>query len=50
MKCASCGDKIKGEPIWIDDDPFCSEECADIGPMDDDDEFEEEEEEEEEEK
>jgi hypothetical protein len=38
MKCASCGDVIKGEPMWVDDLPYCCEECADMGP------FEEEEE------
>jgi predicted nucleic acid-binding Zn ribbon protein len=48
MNCASCGDKIKGEPIWKDDEAYCSEECADMGPLDED--LEEEEEEEEEEK
>ncbi|MGB8657303.1 MAG: hypothetical protein WCE90_05905 [Candidatus Zixiibacteriota bacterium] len=50
MHCASCGDKIKGEPIWKDDEPYCSEECANMGPLDEDEELEEEEEEEEEEK
>ncbi len=49
MNCASCGDKIKGEPIWVEDEPYCSEECADMGPLDEDEEFDEEEEEEEEE-
>jgi hypothetical protein len=41
MKCASCGEKIKGEPVWRDNEPYCCEECADIGPFD----YEEEEEE-----
>jgi hypothetical protein len=41
MKCASCGEKILGDPVWLNDKPYCCEECADVGP------FEEEEEEEE---
>jgi hypothetical protein len=46
MNCASCGDKIKGEPIWLDDEPYCSQECADLGPVEEDEEYEEEEEDE----
>ncbi len=32
MKCACCGEIIEGDPIWADDMPYCSEECAEIGP------------------
>jgi len=46
MNCASCGDKIKGEPIWLEDEPYCSQECADLGPVEEDEEYEEEEEDE----
>ena len=45
MKCASCGEKIKGDPVWKDDEPYCSEECADMGPFEEEEEDEEEEEE-----
>ena len=31
MICVGCGDKIKGEPYWVDRNPFCSEECAALG-------------------
>lgn len=45
MKCTSCGEKIKGKPVWVDDDPYCSEECA--GTIsEEDEEFEKEEEDE----
>jgi hypothetical protein len=48
MKCASCGEEIMGDLVWRDDDPYCCEECADIGPLDDEqEEFKEEFEEEE---
>ena len=47
MKCASCGDKIKGDPVWMDDEAYCSEECADMGPVEEEEPEEEEEEEEE---
>jgi ribosome-binding protein aMBF1 (putative translation factor) len=49
MKCACCGDKIKGDPIWVNDDPYCCEECADAGPIEEE-EIEVEDEEEEEDK
>jgi hypothetical protein len=32
MQCVSCGKKIKGEPVWVDSEPYCSQECADMGP------------------
>lgn len=35
MKCASCGTRIKGDPVWVDDEPYCSEECAGMEPSDD---------------
>jgi hypothetical protein len=35
MKCACCGEKIKGEPVWVGDDPYCCEECADMGAVED---------------
>jgi endogenous inhibitor of DNA gyrase (YacG/DUF329 family) len=41
MKCASCGEIIKGDPVWRDEKPYCSEECADIGPFDEEEEEEE---------
>ncbi|PJA30254.1 MAG: DNA gyrase inhibitor YacG [candidate division Zixibacteria bacterium CG_4_9_14_3_um_filter_46_8] len=34
MICVGCGDKIVGKPYWIEDQPFCSQECAEAG-MDD---------------
>jgi hypothetical protein len=43
MKCASCGDVIKGDPLWVDDLPYCCEECADMGPFEEDQEEEDEE-------
>jgi hypothetical protein len=46
MMCASCGDKIKGDPVWMDDEVYCSEECADMGPVEEEEPEEEEEEEE----
>ncbi len=36
MRCASCGEIIEGAPIWRDDEAYCSEECAEIGPLADD--------------
>ena len=47
MKCASCGKKIKGKPVWRDDQPYCSDECADRGPIEEEEKEEEWEEEEE---
>jgi hypothetical protein len=44
MKCTCCGEKIKGEPVWIDNDPYCCDECADMEPAMDDDIEEEDEE------
>jgi len=44
MKCASCGDEIKGGAVWRDDQPYCSEECADVGPGEEEEEEEDEEE------
>lgn len=35
MRCASCGEKIVGDPVWVDDNPYCCEECADIGCLED---------------
>ncbi|KPK99669.1 MAG: hypothetical protein AMJ91_06875 [candidate division Zixibacteria bacterium SM23_73_3] len=32
MQCASCGRKIKREPVWVDGEPYCSQDCADMGP------------------
>lgn len=32
MKCASCGDKIEGDPTWVDGEVYCCEECAQTGP------------------
>ncbi len=40
MKCASCGDTIKGDPLWVDDLPYCCEECADMGPFEEEEERE----------
>jgi hypothetical protein len=45
MQCASCGEKIKGKPVWKDDKPYCSDECADMGPIEGEEEDLEEEEE-----
>jgi hypothetical protein len=33
VKCASCGEVILGTPVWVDDHPYCCEECADVGPL-----------------
>lgn len=33
MECASCGEIIEGDPIWEDGQAYCSEECAEAGPM-----------------
>ncbi len=46
MKCASCQEKIKGDPVWRDDEPYCSDECADMGPIEEEERDWEEEEEE----
>ena len=43
MKCASCGEKIKGKPVWVGDDPYCCDECADVGSVEDEESEEEEE-------
>jgi len=45
MRCASCGIKIEDDPVWRGDDIYCSEECADIGTMEQEEEYEEKEEE-----
>jgi NAD-dependent SIR2 family protein deacetylase len=45
MKCSSCGENIKGEPVWKDDEPYCSEECAEAGSFDEEDYDEDEDEE-----
>ena len=29
MRCINCGEVITGEPIWIDGEPYCCQECAD---------------------
>jgi endogenous inhibitor of DNA gyrase (YacG/DUF329 family) len=34
MICVGCGEKIKGEPYWLDNQPFCSRECAEIDSED----------------
>jgi endogenous inhibitor of DNA gyrase (YacG/DUF329 family) len=34
MICVGCGEKIKGEPYWLDNQPFCSKECAEIDSED----------------
>jgi hypothetical protein len=28
MICVGCGDKIIGNPCWMDEEPYCSWECA----------------------
>ena len=45
MRCTSCGEKIECDPIWKEDEACCSEECAEMGLLEDDDEDEEEDEE-----
>ncbi len=37
MKCDSCGERIEGDPIWVDGGAYCSEECAEVGPLMDED-------------
>ncbi len=39
MICVGCGDKIIGEPYWVENQPFCCEECA---AVDSEEEFDEE--------
>lgn len=41
MRCASCGEQILGDPVWVDNMPYCCEQCADVGPLDEDAEEEE---------
>jgi len=48
MKCASCGVRIKSGAVWRDEQPYCSDECADMGPIEGEEKEEEWEEEEEE--
>ncbi len=33
MKCASCGEIMEGDPMWVDGEAYCSEECAEAGPI-----------------
>jgi len=49
MRCAYCGEKIEDEPVWRENEPYCSEECADLATTEEEEEEEWEEEEEEEE-
>lgn len=50
MECASCGEKVKGDPVWKVNHPYCSDECAKMGPFEEEEgDWEEEEEEVEEE-
>lgn len=44
MRCAYCGEKIEGTPIWRGDEAYCSEECADLETVEDECEDEEHEE------
>lgn len=50
MRCTGCGQTIKGKPYWVDDDPYCSPECAEEYSSEEDLDEEEEEEWEKEEK
>jgi hypothetical protein len=36
MRCANCGEVITGEPVWVEGDPYCCQECADEMTFDDD--------------
>jgi hypothetical protein len=47
MRCAWCGEKIEEDPVWKDDKPYCSQECADMGSTEEEEEEEEEEKDEE---
>jgi hypothetical protein len=29
MRCVNCGEVITGEPVWVEDEPYCCQECAD---------------------
>lgn len=29
MRCTNCGEVIEGEPVWVEDEPYCCQECAD---------------------
>ena len=34
MKCASCEGKIEGNPVWMEEEVYCFEKCAEIGSLD----------------
>ena len=40
MRCAYCGEKIEDEPVWREDEPYCSEECADLATAEEEEEEE----------
>ncbi len=46
MRCAYCGEKIDGEPIWKNNQPYCSEECYELASSEEEESEEMEEEEE----
>ena len=29
MRCVNCREVITGEPVWVEDEPYCCQECAD---------------------
>jgi len=43
MRCAYCREKIDDEPVWRNNQPYCSEECAKLALSEEEEEFEEEE-------
>lgn len=45
VKCAWCGETINSDPVWRDEELYCSDECADMGPFEEEEEKWEEEEE-----
>jgi len=34
MRCAGCGQTIEGEPFWVDNEAYCSEQCAEEFALD----------------
>ena len=33
MRCVSRGMIIEGDPIWVEGEVYCCDECAEIGPL-----------------
>jgi hypothetical protein len=35
VRCTNCREVIEGEPVWVEDEPYCCQECADEMSFDD---------------